>query len=150
MLKGGGGQPLTQRRQRAAAKNTQCLKASETKKEQATLLSPSLPTYVRLLSSPHLSLRPCEPWWVSGFSSTRCTSAACASLCPSAAHKKKSRVITHFDQWISRTFNQISMTKLKSRYKHEHFRKCYVLRAYAGLYFERLSSENILIISNSA
>jgi len=31
------------------------------------------------------------------------------------------------------------MTKLKSRYKHEQFRKCCVLRAIAGLYFERLS-----------
>jgi len=31
------------------------------------------------------------------------------------------------------------MTKLKSRNKHEQFRKCCVLREYAGLYFERLS-----------
>jgi len=31
------------------------------------------------------------------------------------------------------------MTKLKSRYKHEQFRTCCVSRAYAGLYFERLS-----------
>jgi len=31
------------------------------------------------------------------------------------------------------------MTKLKSRYKYEQFRKVCVLRAYAGLYFERLS-----------
>jgi len=37
----------------------------------------------------------------------------------------------------------MSMTKLKSRYKHEHFRKCCVLRAHAGLYFERLSLKNI-------
>jgi len=35
--------------------------------------------------------------------------------------------------------NQISMKKLKSRYKHEQFRKCSVLIAYAGLYSERLS-----------
>jgi len=34
------------------------------------------------------------------------------------------------------TLNQISMTKLKSRYKHEKFSKFGV---YAGLYFERLS-----------
>jgi len=32
------------------------------------------------------------------------------------------------------TFNQISMTKLKSRYKHEKCRTFCVLRAYAGLY----------------
>jgi len=31
------------------------------------------------------------------------------------------------------------MTKLKYRYKHEQFRTCCVLRADAGLYFERLS-----------
>jgi len=31
------------------------------------------------------------------------------------------RVLTHFDQWISRTLNHISMTKLKSQYKHENF-----------------------------
>jgi len=60
------------------------------------------------------------------------------------------RVLTHVDRWISRTLNQMSMTKLKSRYKHEKFRKCCVSRAYAGLYFERLSVKNILIISNSA
>jgi len=28
------------------------------------------------------------------------------------------RVLTHVDQWISRTLNQMSRTKLKSRYKH--------------------------------
>jgi len=61
-----------------------------------------------------------------------------------------SRVLTHFDQWISMTLNQISMTKLKTRYKHENCRKCCVLRAFAGLYFERLSLKNILILSNSA
>jgi len=44
------------------------------------------------------------------------------------------------------TFNQISMTKLKSRYKHEQFRTFCVLRADAGLYFERLSLKNLLII----
>jgi len=37
------------------------------------------------------------------------------------------------------TLNQMSMTKPKSRYKHEKCRKRCVLRAYAGLYFERLS-----------
>jgi len=49
------------------------------------------------------------------------------------------RVLTHFDQWISRTLKQISMTKLKSRYKHKKYRTFCVSRAYAGLYFERLS-----------
>jgi len=51
------------------------------------------------------------------------------------------RVLTHFDHFqdFSITLNQISMTKLKSQYKHEQFWKCCVLRAYAGLYFERLS-----------
>jgi len=39
--------------------------------------------------------------------------------------------------------NQISMTKLKSRYEHEKFRKFNVLRAHAGLHFERLSLKNI-------
>jgi len=29
-----------------------------------------------------------------------------------------SRVLTHFDQWFSRTLKQMSMTKLKSRNKH--------------------------------
>jgi len=38
------------------------------------------------------------------------------------------------------TLNQISMTKLKCRYKHEKFRKFGV---YAGLNFERLSLKNI-------
>jgi len=33
----------------------------------------------------------------------------------------------------------MSMNKLKSRYKHEKFRTCSVLRAYASLYFECLS-----------
>jgi len=37
------------------------------------------------------------------------------------------------------SLNQMSMTKLKSRYKHENCRKVCVLRAIAGLYFERLS-----------
>jgi len=37
----------------------------------------------------------------------------------------------------------MSMTKLKSRYKHEQFRKYCVLIAYAGLYFERLSLKNV-------
>jgi len=37
------------------------------------------------------------------------------------------------------TLNQISMTKLKSRYKYEQFRTFCVLRADTGLYFERLS-----------
>jgi len=41
--------------------------------------------------------------------------------------------------FFSMTFHQISMTKLKSRYKHEQFRKCWASRAYAGLHFERLS-----------
>jgi len=41
------------------------------------------------------------------------------------------------------TLNQVFMTKLKSRYKHEQFRKCSVLREYAGLYFERLSLKNM-------
>jgi len=59
------------------------------------------------------------------------------------------RVLTHFDRWISRILNQIPMTKLQSQYKHEKCRKFSVLRAYAGLYFERLSLKNILIISNS-
>jgi len=54
------------------------------------------------------------------------------------------RVLTHFDQWISRTFNQISMAKLKSRYKHENLRKFCVSRAIAGLYFERLSLTLVL------
>jgi len=35
------------------------------------------------------------------------------------------------------------MTKLESRYKHEKCRKLCVLRAYAGLYFDRLSLKNI-------
>jgi len=34
------------------------------------------------------------------------------------------RVLTHVDRWISRTLNQISMTKLNSRCTHEHFWKC--------------------------
>jgi len=42
-------------------------------------------------------------------------------------------------QDFSMTLNQMSMTKLKSQYKHEKFRTFCVLRAYAGLYFERLS-----------
>jgi len=42
-------------------------------------------------------------------------------------------------QDFSMTLNQISKTKLKSQYKHEALRKYCVLRAYAGLYFERLS-----------
>jgi len=37
------------------------------------------------------------------------------------------------------TLKQISMTKLKSRYKHKKCRTPCVLRAYAGLYIERLS-----------
>jgi len=47
----------------------------------------------------------------------------CGVTCKSAA-ATKTRVLTHFDQWISRTLNQISMTKRKSRYKHDKFRKC--------------------------
>jgi len=43
------------------------------------------------------------------------------------------------DPKATQGLNQISMTKLKSRYKHEHFRRCCALRACAGLYFERLS-----------
>jgi len=62
----------------------------------------------------------------------------------------QNRVLTHVDKWISMTLNHISMTKLKSRYKHEEFRTCCVLKAYAGLYCERLSLKNILIILNSA
>jgi len=42
-------------------------------------------------------------------------------------------------QDFSRTLDQMSMTKLKSRYKHENCRTFCRLRAYAGLYFERLS-----------
>jgi len=38
------------------------------------------------------------------------------------------------------TLNQISITKLNSRHKHEQFS---VLRAYAVLYFERLSLKHI-------
>jgi len=57
---------------------------------------------------------------------------------------------SYVDRWISRTLNQMSTTKRKSWYKHEKFRKCCVLRAYAGFYFERLSLKNILIMSNSA
>jgi len=64
-------------------------------------------------------------------------------VCSRSAHatqeSQENRVLTHFDQWISRTLNQISMTKRKYRYKHETFRKFCVLTAYAGLYFERLS-----------
>jgi len=41
------------------------------------------------------------------------------------------------------TINQISMAKLKSRCIHEQFRTWCVLRAEAGLYFERLSLKNI-------
>jgi len=37
------------------------------------------------------------------------------------------------------TLKQISMTKLKSRYKHKKCRTFCVLRAYAGLYCQRLS-----------
>jgi len=48
----------------------------------------------------------------------------------------------HF-QDFSMTLNQISMTKLKSPYKHEKCRTCCVLREFAGLYFERLSLKNI-------
>jgi len=47
-------------------------------------------------------------------------------------------------QDFSRTLNQISMTK------DEQFKMFCVLKAYAGLHFERLSLKNILIISNSA
>jgi len=42
-------------------------------------------------------------------------------------------------QDFSMTLNQISMTKLKSWNKHEQFWTLCVLRAYAGLYFERFS-----------
>jgi len=49
------------------------------------------------------------------------------------------RVPPHVDRWTSRTLSQMSMTELKSRNKHEKFRKCNVLRASVGLYFERLS-----------
>jgi len=48
----------------------------------------------------------------------------------------------HFRDF-SMTLNHISMTKLKSRSTHEQFRKCCVLRAYADLYFERISLKNI-------
>jgi len=41
------------------------------------------------------------------------------------------------------TLNQISMTKLKSRFKYEQLKTFCVLRADAGLYFERPSLKNI-------
>jgi len=59
------------------------------------------------------------------------------------------RVLTHVDPWVSRTLNQMSRTKLNSRYKHDHCRTRCVSRAYAGLYFERLSLKKIFIMSNS-
>jgi len=47
---------------------------------------------------------------------------------------------------FSMTLNQISMTKLKYRYKYEQFRTFCVLRADAGLHYDRLSLKNIFII----
>jgi len=74
----------------------------------------------------------------------------CGVVCSTAVISGHQLPQSNSFQDFSMILNQISRTKLKSRYKHEKCRKFSVLRAYAGWYFERLSLKNILIISNLA